>query len=360
MLISEAGESVLAGAESWNEYPRPQLKRGNWKVLKNGWTLNGDKIRMPYPPQSLLSGYQKKVGKHLEYECRFGAADWNDVTADKCSQKQDVKKRTILHFGAVDQIAEVILNGKYLGRHEGGYLPFSYDITDVLEQDNRLIVRVTDALCHRYPYGKQRKKRGGMWYTPVSGIWQQVWMEQVPESYIKNIKITPDEHSVHIAIEMNDAAIKPEGSIIVRLYDGFAREWSIKDGEVYIDFSQITLDFGAPYQVRTWSAQDPYLYRASITIEEDCIETYFALRKISIQNVNGVNRVCLNGKPVFLNGVLDQGYFCDGIYLPAEEKEYERDVLRMQELGFNMLRKHIKIEPECFYYYCDLHGMLVM
>lgn len=360
MLISEAGERVLAGEESWNEYPRPQLKRGNWRVLQNGWTLDGDRIRIPFPPQSLLSGYEKEVGTQLEYQCKFEAGDWKCAKDETNGQEQIARKRTILHFGAVDQIAEVFLNEKRLGRHEGGYLPFSYDITDVLEPDNTLKVQVTDTLSHKYPYGKQRKKRGGMWYTPVSGIWQQVWMEQVPESYIKNIKITPDEHSVHIAVEMNDASAKPEGKITVKLHDGSERDWNMEQGEVYIDFSEITMASGAPYEVRMWSAQDPYLYRASIVVGEDCIETYFALRKIGIQNVEGVNRVCLNGKPIFLNGVLDQGYFCDGIYLPAEAEEYERDVLRMQELGFNMLRKHIKIEPECFYYYCDLHGMLVM
>lgn len=354
MLISEAGERVLAGKASWNEYPRPQLKRGNWRVLHEGWTLNGDKIRVPFPPQSLLSGYNKEVGAHLEYECQFQAGDW------KGRQNRESGLRTILHFGAVDQIAEVYLNDERLGRHEGGYLPFSYDITDALEQNNVLKVRVTDTLSHKYPYGKQRKKRGGMWYTPVSGIWQQVWMEQVPQSYIKNIKITPDEHSVHIEVEMNDSSSKPRGTISVQLQDGSYREWNIEQGEVYIDFSQITMESGVPYEIRTWSPQDPYLYHANIVVGDDLIETYFALRRIAIMNIDGVNRVCLNGKPIFLNGVLDQGYFCDGIYLPAEEAEYERDVWRMQELGFNMLRKHIKIEPECFYYYCDLHGMLVM
>ena len=354
MLISEAGERVLEGGESWNEYPRPQLKRGNWRSLHENWSLDGSKIRVPFPPQSLLSGYQKEVGEHLEYECRFRMDEWNGTYDSKDGN------RIILHFGAVDQIAEVFLNGKLLGRHEGGYLPFSFDITETLADDNVLKVCVTDTLSKKYPYGKQRKKRGGMWYTPVSGIWQSVWMEQVPRSYIKNIKITPDERSVHIAVEMNDSTYKPEGSVFIQLPDGSYQERRIEQGEVYVDFSQIIAESGAPYDIRNWSPQDPYLYRASIKIGADCVETYFALRKVTIQNIDGVNRVCLNGKPIFLNGVLDQGYFCDGIYLPAEEAEYERDVFRMQELGFNMLRKHIKIEPECFYYYCDLHGMLVM
>lgn len=347
-LISESGERVLAGEETWNEYPRPQMKRDNWRNLQTGWKLNGEAIRVPFPPQSTLSGYGKRVGKHLEYVCDFRAAEVAEG------------KRVILHFGAVDQIAEVYLNGECLGRHEGGYLPFSFDVTETLRTENHLEVKVTDTLSHQYTYGKQRKKRGGMWYTPISGIWQSVWMEEVPEKYIADIKITPTEQSVHIAVEMKGESDKPEGRISIRLHNGECYELSFENGEIEIDFSQIKMADGASYEPQQWSPERPYLYRAEIVVGADRIETYFALRKIGIEKIDGVNRVCLNGKPIFMNGVLDQGYFCDGIYLPAEEAEYERDIKRMQELGFNMLRKHIKIEPECFYYYCDVHGMLVM
>ena len=347
-LISESGERVLAGEGTWNEYPRPQMKRDNWRNLQTGWKLNGEAIRVPFPPQSTLSGYGKRVGKHLEYVCDFRAAEVAEG------------KRVILHFGAVDQIAEVYLNGECLGRHEGGYLPFSFDVTETLRTENHLEVKVTDTLSHQYTYGKQRKKRGGMWYTPISGIWQSVWMEEVPEKYIADIKITPTEQSVHIAVEMKGESDKPEGRISIRLHNGECYELSFENGEIEIDFSQIKMADGASYEPQQWSPEHPYLYRAEIVVGADRIETYFALRKIGIEKIDGVNRVCLNGKPIFMNGVLDQGYFCDGIYLPAEEAEYERDIKRMQELGFNMLRKHIKIEPECFYYYCDVHGMLVM
>ena len=347
-LISESGERVLAGEGTWNEYPRPQMKRDNWRNLQTGWKLNGEAIRVPFPPQSTLSGYGKRVGKHLEYVCDFRAAEVAEG------------KRVILHFGAVDQIAEVYLNGECLGRHEGGYLPFSFDVTETLRTENHLEVKVTDTLSHQYTYGKQRKKRGGMWYTPISGIWQSVWMEEVPEKYIADIKITPTEQSVHIAVEMKGESDKPEGRISIRLHNGECYELSFENGEIEIDFSQIKMANGASYEPQQWSPEHPYLYRAEIVVGADRIETYFALRKIGIEKIDGVNRVCLNGKPIFMNGVLDQGYFCDGIYLPAEEAEYERDIKRMQELGFNMLRKHIKIEPECFYYYCDVHGMLVM
>ena len=347
-LISESGERVLTGEETWNEYPRPQMKRDNWRNLQTGWKLNGEAIRVPFPPQSTLSGYGKRVGKHLEYVCDFRAAEVAEG------------KRVILHFGAVDQIAEVYLNGECLGRHEGGYLPFSFDVTETLRTENHLEVKVTDTLSHQYTYGKQRKRRGGMWYTPISGIWQSVWMEEVPEEYIADIKITPTEQSVHIVVKMKDESDKPEGRISIQLHNGERYEQSFENGEIEIDFSQIKMANGASYEPQQWSPERPYLYRAEIVVGADRIETYFALRKIGIEKIDGVNRVCLNGKPIFMNGVLDQGYFCDGIYLPAEEAEYERDIKRMQELGFNMLRKHIKIEPECFYYYCDVHGMLVM
>lgn len=347
LLISEAGERILVGGESWREYPRPQMRRGQWVNLNEGWELNGRAIRLPFPPQALLSGYGKPVGSRLSY------------TKDFSASREPDGKRTILHFGAVDQIAEVFLNGRLLGRHEGGYLPFSFDVTELLEGENRLKVQVTDRLSHQYPYGKQRKRRGGMWYTPVSGIWQSVWMEQVPGRYIRRLKITPGLWEVGIQVEMNDGS-QAEGMIEVTLHTGERCRQPFGGGRVMLNLAELRTERGEPYRPRQWTPRDPYLYRAAITVGKDQVETYFALRKVEIRKVQGIQRVCLNGKPVFLNGVLDQGYFCDGIFLPAEEAEYERDIVRMQELGINMLRKHIKVEPECFYYYCDRHGMLVM
>lgn len=353
-LITEAGERVLAGERSWDSYPRPQMKRTEWMNLGEGWRLNGEAIRMPFPPQAMLSGYEKEVGTQLEYTCDFKI-------------RLGEKKRTLLHFGAVDQMTEVYLNGTPIGHHEGGYLPFTFDVTEQIQEENHLVVKVTDELSHRYPYGKQRKNRGGMWYTPVSGIWQQVWLEQTPEVYISNLRITPNDHSVRIAIELGGidaesdyANVPAAGSFKVELHEGEWYETDFAGGEIEMDFADIKDSDNEQYQPKKWSPESPYLYRAVITVGEDAVETYFALREIAIREIDGVNRVCLNGEPIFMNGVLDQGYYCDGIFLPAEEREYERDILRMQELGFNMLRKHIKVEPECFYYYCDLHGMLVM
>ena len=256
----------------------------------------------------------------------------------------------MLHFDAVDQIAEVILNGKSLGTHEGGYLRFTFDVTDCIKRvgENVLLVKVTDKLDLDYPYGKQCKKRGGMWYTPVSGIWKSVWLEAVPEKHIERLKMTPNLTGVDI--EMFGTVSSFE--VCVKMPDKTAMKETFEGNKGRIEISKEA--------IRLWTPDAPYLYEMTVTAGEDKVETYFALRTIEIKNLNGINRVCLNGEPIFLHGVLDQGYFPEGIYLPAEEPEYDRDILRMKELGINLIRKHIKVEPDCFYYACDKIGMLVM
>ncbi len=333
---------------SWNSYPRPQMKRDLFYILKENWTLNGKPVRVPYVPQSELSGYEGEVGSTLTYETVFTVPE------------TFTKEKILLHFGAVDQLAEVWLNDVLIGSHEGGYLSFSFDITETVKRDvpNRLVVKVTDELDKDYPYGKQCVKRGGMWYTPTSGIWQNIWLENVPNSYIESVKITPDLEGIALEVCRGEqTSISAEitlhtGEVVTKTFEG--------EGPFYISLTELKGADGNPYEAKLWSPEEPYLYMMRITAGEDAVETYFALRTIEIKDVNGVPRVCLNNKPIFMHGVLDQGYFSDGIFLPAEEEEYERDILRMKELGFNMLRKHIKIEPECFYYYCDRHGMLVM
>ena len=361
-LLSQAGEKLQSRAETeipWNHYPRPQMRRQNFYSLNGNWQMNGQDILIPFPPQSLLSGYQGHVGAHSEYSRVF------TLPLEFCSSSE----RILLHFGAVDQIAEVSVNGCSLGRHEGGYLPFTFDITDhVTEGENRLTVRVTDTLSARYPYGKQRKARGGMWYTPISGIWQSVWLECVPQTYIEKLKIHADTKKVRICAipggeTVSDKAVSDKPfplSVTVTLHDGSTYTAQSRDNTLEIDLSHIILADGSAYQPVLWTTETPFLYEFTATMGQDNVSSYFGLRTVTAENIDGHPRVCLNGKPVFLHGVLDQGYFCDGIYLPACEEEYERDILRMKDLGFNMLRKHIKIEPEWFYYYCDLHGMLVM
>ncbi len=330
----------------WEKYPRPQMKRDNYMILNTEWRLNGENIRIPFAPQASLSGYKGNIGKRLVYEKRFTVP------------KGLLKDKFLLHFGAVDQIAEVWLNDKYLGKHEGGYLPFVFDVTGALknEGENYLKVVVTDELSVVYPYGKQTKKRGGMWYTPVSGIWQNVWMENVPTNYIEKIVLTPDLESVHIELD----TVADGFSVVVTLHNGECVKREFKGTEGILKLKDIVLGDGSVYEPCLWSPDNPYLYKMEIVAGQDKIETYFALRTIEIKEKNGVQRVLLNGKPIFLHGVLDQGYYCDGLFLPANEKEYEKDILRMKELGYNMLRKHIKIEPEYFYYACDKLGMLVM
>lgn len=351
-LYTEAGERLRGSERVWQKYPRPQLRRASWQSLNGIWDLDGKSIRVPFPPESLLAEYEGTPKEHMTYTKVFTPEFF------------DASKRTLLHFQAVDQIADVYLNDTYLGRHEGGYLPFSFDITrEIKEKDNQLIVKVIDELNKDYPYGKQCKNRGGMWYTPISGIWQSVWLEQVPKHYIAGLKITPDLQGIHLEIQ-EDTGRCEKAKVTIYLHNGEVLTTDVPNGEAYIDVSKHRTENGSIYEPRLWTVAEPYLYRMVVETKEDRVESYFALRTIDIRRLQRAGEetecVCLNGEPLFMHGVLDQGYFSDGIYTPAEEEEYERDVLRMKELGFNLLRKHIKIEPECFYYYCDKHGMLVM
>ncbi len=355
-LYTEAGERLRGMTEVWKQYPRPQLVRANWQSLNGIWDLDGKSIRVPFPPESFLAEYTGELKEHMTYTKYFSL------------DRYDAEKRTLLHLGAVDQLAEVFLNGIALGKHEGGYLPFSFDITEVVkETDNELVVKVTDELNKDYPYGKQCKARGGMWYTPTSGIWKSVWLEQVPKTYIKSLKITPDLQGIKLKVETAGEKPQEEVRVTISLHTGEEYVTQLTGTEGYIDLSKITMSNGEKYKPQIWNTQTPYLYSMAVQVGEDRVNSYFGLRTIEIKEIQAtedekktVNCVCLNGKPIFLHGVLDQGYYSDGIVTPAEEAEYERDILRMKELGFNMLRKHIKIEPECFYYYCDKHGMLVM
>ena len=328
---------------SWNNYyPRPQMRRESFLPLLDGWKLNGNPIKLPFCPESLLSGYEGELGMSMTYETTF--------TLPKGFQPEGYQ--VLLHFGAVDQIAEVFLNGRPVMRHEGGYLPFSGNITRLLTKGaNQLTVCVMDALDHDYPYGKQTKKRGGMWYTPVTGIWQTVWLEAVPEKAIRSLEITPDLTGLTLQVESDaahcDARISLNGAEVAQAsWANTGKPWRIEIPAEHI---------------RHWTPDTPVLYDLTVMAGQDAVHSCFALRTVEIRpDAKGVQRLCLNGQPVFLNGVLDQGYFTDGHYLPGDPAEYDRDVLRMKALGFNMLRKHIKVEPEAFYEACDRLGMLVV
>ena len=317
----------------WNEYPRPQLRRESFFCLNGPWdfAIDGEdagQILVPYPPESRLSGVRSpRPGDQLTYERRFALPEGFR------------KDRVILHFGAVDQSCTVWLNDVELGSHEGGYLPFSFDVTEHLKEENELRVVVFDPLDTDLPYGKQRQDRGGMWYTPVSGIWQTVWMESLPRRHIRSVRIDPDMEGVVLTID-------GDGPFTV---DCDGKRYRPKSNRFRI----------RPENPKLWSPESPHLYDFTVTNGDDRVESYFALRKIEIKPIDGYMRICLNGEPIFLHGLLDQGYWPDGIFLPGDPEGYTFDVKAMKALGFNTLRKHIKIEPERFYYDCDRLGMLV-
>jgi beta-galactosidase/beta-glucuronidase len=342
-LYTTEGET-LSGTP-WNVYPRPQLHRNSFFCLNGDWEFTatpgddlpetyGETIRVPFAPESLLSGIHRRFKKntHLYYRRRFSLP------------KGFQKERVLLHFGAADQIATVYVNGCEVGTHIGGYQAFSFDITEYLQEENTVVVRVTDSLHNKIlPYGKQCEKRGGMWYTPVSGIWQTVWLESVCNDYIRSLQIDVGAEHVAIAVDgVSDGTVTvhaPKGDIVSPLFRGRTR--------VMIP------------EARHWSPEDPYLYTFTVQAGADTVDSYFALRTLTVETVDGIPRLCLNGKPYFFHGLLDQGYFSDGIFTPATPKGYEQDIVAMKALGFNTLRKHIKVEPEQFYYDCDRLGMVV-
>ena len=341
-LYTEDGERLQGTPH--DVYPRPTLVRDSFLNLNGEWHFSvTDKekrvydgnILVPFPPEALLSGVHRvfRETATLTYERQFTIPD------GFC---QD---RIFLHFGAIDQVAAVSLNGHALGTHVGGYDAFSFDITPYLLEENTLTVTVTDRLSEAVlPYGKQRGKRGGMWYTPTSGIWQTVWLESVPAQYIESIRIDTTLESATVRINGVES-----GTLILH-ENGGDTEFPLENGTVTV----------RPRECRLWSPESPYLYRFTVRAGKDEVRSYFALRTVSVgKDKNGVSRLCLNGKPYFFHGVLDQGYFSDGIYTPATLSAYTKDIEAMKSLGFNMLRKHIKVEPPYFYYECDRLGMAV-
>ncbi len=337
------------------EYPRPQLVRKNWRNLNGYWDYaitkfankpeNYDgKILVPFSPEAPLSGVMRQLlpDEYLHYRLIFE----HDGTP---------AAHVILHFGAVDERCKVYLNGKKIGEHRGGYLPFEFDIASVLKEGkNVLTLCVQDFSDSSYhANGKQVLKRGGIWYTAQSGIWQTVWLEEVPENYIEHIKITPVLKSGTVLLEI--AAKNPESAQITVLEHEEAVAEDVTD-----EHGKAVLKFDAQCPVHPWSPDDPFLYDVKITLGEDEITSYFAMREFAVlPDEHGVMRLVLNGKPLFHSGVLDQGYWPDGLYTAPSDDAMIHDITAMKRLGFNMLRKHIKVEPLRWYYHCDRLGMLV-
>ena len=338
-LLTPGGENLCSTNETpWTVYPRPQMRRDRFVNLNGNWDflVNFEKqgqIKLPFCPESKLSGFGKhyEEGSLLQYSRNFTLPENFN------------RGRVLLHIGAADQRADVFINGKPVGSHQGGYEAFCVDITEALEENNQInICCIDDLEDQSYPYGKQvlPAKRGGMWYTPVSGIWQTVWVESVPVHYIHKLNIENRGYSVTISIEP-----AMDGKVTVA---GLG-EFLLVNGSVTI----------APENPHLWSPEDPYLYDFTLETAEDRVDSYFAIRCLEIKKVGEYPRLCLNGKPYFFHGLLDQGYWPDGIFTPAKPECYADDILAMKALGFNMLRKHIKVEPEEFYYQCDRLGMIV-
>lgn len=337
------------------EYPRPQMVRESYLNLNGYWdyAINYEekaprkydgKILVPFSPEAFLSGVhrQTKPDEFLHYRREFRLPEGF------------LKNRVLLHFGAVDQVCEVFVNDKKVGMHAGGYLPFSFDITKYLVQGtNILSLTVRDHSDTSYfSRGKQKLERGGMWYTAQSGIWQTVWMESVPECSIERLKLEPDYDNGLLGLKVFSSGRQGK-KVQVKIFDGDREILSTCMAADRMNKIQIK-DF------RSWSPEAPFLYHAEIIMGEDSIRTYFAMRKFSVgKDKNGILRFMLNNEPYFHNGLLDQGYWPEGLYTAPTDEALRSDIVRMKELGFNMIRKHIKVEPARWYYHCDRIGMLV-
>lgn len=339
------------------EYPRPNLVRDSFLSLNGEWdycinhnkevTEYDGKIVVPFSPETMLSGVGKIVmpEDYLHYRKIFMLPN---------GFKKD---RVLLHFGAVDQECSVYLNGQLLGEHVGGYLAFQFDITEVLVEEENVLTLCVKDWTEKKPHARGKQKlvrKGGMsslFYTPQSGIWKSVWLESVAEEYVVSLKITPmyDETAVKIKVNVKGEQSKAE---VYVLDEGTVIAETVVDVK---EEAKITLKDFVP-----WTPENPYLYDLKITYGQDEISSYFGMRKFSTgKDKNGTWRFFMNNKPFFFNGVLDQGYWPESLLTAPTEEALVYDIIKLKELGYNTIRKHIKIEPDRFYYLCDKLGMLV-
>jgi beta-galactosidase/beta-glucuronidase len=345
-----------------SEYPRPIMERADWKNLNGLWeyaiqpkgaskpTRYDGKILVPFPVESSLSGVMKEVGasRELWYTTSFTIpVAWSD-------------KNIVLHFGAADWRTEIWINDIKIGSHEGGYTPFSFNITPFLNaSEQNLVVKVWDPTNDGpQPRGKQVKEPEGIWYTPVTGIWQTVWLEPVAEKSIDHIKSVPD---------IDNGTVKIETDIVGGTY-GDIIEVSVFDGASNIVTAKSSIGESLVLNVpnaKLWSPESPFLYDFTIKLISDGkvldeVKSYFGMRKISMQKDQyGVVRMQLNNKDYFQFGPLDQGWWPDGLYTAPTDEALKYDIVKTKELGFNMIRKHVKVEPARWYTHCDRLGILV-
>ncbi|MCF7958945.1 MAG: glycoside hydrolase family 2 [Phycisphaerae bacterium] len=346
------------------EYPRPQMTRDNWLNLNGLWqyaicpkenaapkSFDGD-ILVPYPAESALSGVMKPVGKdnRLWYKRQFTLPNkWKN-------------QRVLLHFGAVDWETAVTINGQRVGFHRGGYDPFTFDITNELTPTGpqEIIVSVWDPTSDGHqPRGKQRNNPGGIFYTPVTGIWQTAWLEPVPQTYIKSLKITPDIDNSTVKVTVNVTGGFLNGSIEATISSGPGNPTT---GTSTTGSDTFTAKILSP---KLWSPDSPNLYDLKVSLKQngkiiDTVSSYFGMRKIAIgKDKNGHQRLWLNNKVLFQHGPLDQGWWPDGLYTAATDDALRYDIEVTKKLGFNMARKHVKVEPARWYYWCDKLGLIV-
>ena len=330
-----------------SEYPRPQLQRDSYLNLNGEWDYNVSddpelpqeweaKILVPFSPETVLSGVERTVSPNefIWYK--------KEVTLPEGFSRG----KLLLHFGAVDQAAKVFINGQQVATHIGGYTPFSADITKAVGEDESftLTVLVRDSLDESFhTRGKQKSVPGGIWHTAQSGIWQTVWMESVPEDYIRGIRIIP-----HFDTSKLELWVAGKGECCATIDDV---EYNFTAGKPAL----LTID-----DMHPWSPEDPYLYDLELRLGEDTVKSYFAMRKFSVEtDEKGVKRLFLNGKPYFFNGVLDQGYWPESLMTPPSDEALAYDIQVAKKMGFNTIRKHMKIESLRYYYHCDRLGMLV-
>ena len=350
------------------EYPRPAMRRDSCEILNGPWqyaiTQTAEypaawqgSILVPYSPEAPASGVGRTLqpGQWLHYHRLFAPPAGEGG-------------RVLLHFGAVDYACAVQVNGHLAGGHRGGYWPFTLDITDLLNGTGRnsLWVAVQDPTGHgTQARGKQTLKPGGMFYPAQSGIWQTVWLERVPDNYIQTLTVTPDYDARTVTVRVHTA--KPGGAVNlwamvraggVTIAEDWGSDEADQDGEVTLNIPE--------EHFFPWSPDTPFLYDLTVGTNQgekaglDTVHSYFALRKWSCApDVHGVLRFCLNDKPILLNGLLDQGYWPEGLYTPPSDAAVERELSEVKALGFNLLRKHAKIEPQRWYYHCDRLGLIV-
>lgn len=344
------------------EYPRPQMVRGEWSNLNGEWeyairakggvepTAYDGNILVPFAVESSLSGVQKIVGADNEL--------WYKRTFDIPSSWKN--KNIILNFGAVDWKADVFVNDILIGSHKGGYTPFSFDITPYLkgQKGQKLTVRVWDPSDAGFqPRGKQVAKPEGIWYTPVTGIWQTVWLEPVASNHITAIKAIPDVDNSVVGVTVSTSESSVTDIVEVQISDKnnkvVATAQGVQGQEMRLQVKDAEL----------WSPENPYLYDMKVTLlgkQKDEVKSYTAFRKISVQkDAAGIYRMCLNNKPLFQYGPLDQGWWPDGLYTAPTDEALLYDIKKTKDWGFNMIRKHVKVEPARWYYHCDREGILV-